>query len=1085
MMQKKRMISYAIWAFVMCSSVLSADQRGIAVVGTVQQHDQSGTMQGTLTVAMGHGQQINSLAYSPDGKYLVTGSDDKTVKLWNTETGQELWTFSGTDAEVKIVRYCPDGKYIAAGLSSDYICILDSETGKQITSFKNPNTLADIVYSPDGTRLYTTEYQSIDIYDAVSGTAAGQFTVFTGDEQVNSFAVSPEGRTLAAGGNEGSIVLYNTEDGSLIRKISHAHKNYIGNIYFSPDGTQFASGGYQDDHNVRIWTIGGKPVKTIDTFETDIIGLDFSSDGTYLAMIDSFQNYVLYNIKTKQIEQKCKMEDVGTSPECLSFSPDGQYVAAAGFCHVVTIWDVRQNKTKRLLAGSADEVKAVAYRPDGKQIISGAGETLRQWDETSGVQEKLIPNNRIPYTVIYSRDGTQLFVNSDNFNAAKCDIQTGKMTVTAAESSSLLAVSADDSLCISASLSDDIEITDLSANTMVYEIKKPFGNDSIASLAVNPAGSILAAGCNSIKNNMVKIWDIKGRLIATVSCFSGPVGCVTFSPDGKYLYMLDIHGNFLSWDIQNQKAIQNIDLRKELTMIPSEERSGGSVLKFSSDGKFIATGNQTGMILLFDSAEFPRNPHIFTGHKGWINSLAFSSDGTRLISGSNDGTVKIWDTTKGNCLVTMLNAKNGEWLSWTDEGYYTGSEWAAKNLVYFVNGRDVIGIDQMYDTLYRPDLVAAKLAGEDISGYIPKSSALNSSSGSTENNLPPNISIVQLPASTDKRDITVEIRATDNGGGIGAVNLCLNGKIFPVATDTASRKNDIVSFRYLITVQNGKNTVSAQAYNKNNTIESQSPEKQVTWAGNTEKPRFFILAVATNKYRAQGLQLKYSVADADGITNALQKSAGNLYKEVIIKKVYDADVTADGINAAFDSLAGQIQADDVFVFYLAGHGVTYDEDGDYYYLPVTFRFTDKTDIPAQGISKKMIMQNLAKIKAGKSIVLMDTCSSGTFVAGTRSGLSEATAINRLTRATGSATIAAGSDEQVAMEGYNGHGIFTYVLMDGLSGKADSNKDGFITLQELCSYAEYEVPELSYEKWGYEQVPQKQLRDEDFPIGTDK
>ena len=68
-----------------------------------------------------------------------------------------------------------------------------------------------------------------------------------------------------------------------------------------------------------------------------------------------------------------------------------------------------------------------------------------------------------------------------------------------------------------------------------------------------------------------------------------------------------------------------------------------------------------------------------------------------------------------------------------------------------------------------------------------------------------------------------------------------------------------------------------------------------------------------------------------------------------------------------------------------------------------------------------------------------------------------------------------------MEGYNGHGVFTYVLLDGLAGNADSDGDGFVTLTELSSYVENQVPELSYEKWGYEQVPQKELRRQDFPI----
>ena len=183
----------------------------------------------------------------------------------------------------------------------------------------------------------------------------------------------------------------------------------------------------------------------------------------------------------------------------------------------------------------------------------------------------------------------------------------------------------------------------------------------------------------------------------------------------------------------------------------------------------------------------------------------------------------------------------------------------------------------------------------------------------------------------------------------------------------------------------------------------------------------------------------------------------------------------------FERLSNLVTADDVFVFYISGHGTTYD-DGDYYYLPVNFRYTSKEEIPIQGISKNDLIENLSLIKAGKTLVMLDTCNSGAFFADSgQRGLNEKTAIDRLTRATGHATLAASSDSQSAMEGYEGHGVFTYVLLEGLKGEADSNDDGFVTLLELASYVENEVPERSYEKWGYEQVPQKDLRRQDFPI----
>lgn len=96
-------------------------------------------------------------------------------------------------------------------------------------------------------------------------------------------------------------------------------------------------------------------------------------------------------------------------------------------------------------------------------------------------------------------------------------------------------------------------------------------------------------------------------------------------------------------------------------------------------------------------------------------------------------------------------------------------------------------------------------------------------------------------------------------------------------------------------------------------------------------------------------------------------------------------------------------------------------------------------------------------------------------------MAEKTAIDRLKRAVGRAIIVASSDTQVALEGYEDQGVFTYALVKGLEGLADANKDGYITVSELSLYVESTVPELTYDRWGYEQVPQKLLPQTDFPL----
>lgn len=140
-----------------------------------------------------------------------------------------------------------------------------------------------------------------------------------------------------------------------------------------------------------------------------------------------------------------------------------------------------------------------------------------------------------------------------------------------------------------------------------------------------------------------------------------------------------------------------------------------------------------------------------------------------------------------------------------------------------------------------------------------------------------------------------------------------------------------------------------------------------------------------------------------------------------------------------------------------------------------------TAVRKQAISNTFFQENLTKIKAGKSLVLLDTCNSGSFQAVKTRGVEEKTAVARLVKATGRATIMASSSSQVALEGYEGHGVFTWALIQGLKGKAAQNNQ--ITVGSLADYVGDTLPELTYKKFGYEQVPQRELQGMNFPIGV--
>ena len=245
-----------------------------------------------------------------------------------------------------------------------------------------------------------------------------------------------------------------------------------------------------------------------------------------------------------------------------------------------------------------------------------------------------------------------------------------------------------------------------------------------------------------------------------------------------------------------------------------------------------------------------------------------------------------------------------------------------------------------------------------------------------------------------------------------------------------------------------------------------------------------------NKYRDKSLWLNYAVEDAKSLSQSIALAGKSIFTEVCIYEVYDQQASISGIEQVFQQISQKAMSHDVFVLYLAGHGITLE--GKYHFLPADFRYRNEDSIRQNGITQDHLQNWLSQISAQKSIVLLDTCNSGSFVQAQAAspqiitrGLAEKTAIDKLTKATGRATIAASTETQVALEGYKGHGVFTYALLQALkeADQKNGNHDGVISTAEIASYIDNMVPDLTYKTWGYEQVPQVNLHGREFPIGV--
>ena len=251
------------------------------------------------------------------------------------------------------------------------------------------------------------------------------------------------------------------------------------------------------------------------------------------------------------------------------------------------------------------------------------------------------------------------------------------------------------------------------------------------------------------------------------------------------------------------------------------------------------------------------------------------------------------------------------------------------------------------------------------------------------------------------------------------------------------------------------------------------------------RPALHFLVVGINRYRDKALQLNYAVQDGRALIETVRQTSAPLFRQIRVIPLFDDQATLKGLESAFREAKANVSIEDVFMLYLAGHGITLD--GRYYFLPQDFRYYNDDAVRSHGINQDHLQRWLADVPARKSLVLIDTCESGSFSQSlvAMRGMAEKTAIAKLTRATGRTTIVATTDEQPAAEGYQGHGVFTYVLLQALrhADEEYGNRDGFTGLFEIAAYVNDQVPAITMDAFNFEQIPQVHMVGTDFPIGV--
>ena len=937
-------------------------------------------------------QYVRGIGFSDRLDVVVSNDRYGSVSIWRASTGQLLRTVSaGDDNPQEQFVFTADGKRVLSATIRGEIRVWDTATWKSVRTIKAFE--GDVAFSPDGKLALVRGETAIAVFDVGSGRQVWKVPA----QETGAGAFSADGARVAIGSGDrshlkdriksgtGTIKVLDAKTGREVATLSYeSQRADVWSLAFSGDGARLFSASA--DGVVRHWDVAGSRLAGSATADAnaDIQDALLSPGGDRLWMVDGSDDIKMLNAQTGAPiagfgvaignagtvafvgASGRSSGDTGTPASILSANINFAAKSAA-----IHRWNVANG---RLLGGTVldgiswnDYALSLKFASDGSFAVSGTAEAPSPDDKPGKPTQ--------PSITVWN-------------------LTTGKSmaTLPGKPEKANIAVSADGRLIFS---------IDAAGNATLWNRTD---GSALWTVTVNSDGNIFNCAAFSANGNRIAIGGDDG--VRIVDAASGNVlryleekdsygiSAVAFAPDGRTL----IAGN---GDWQDNASIWDAETGKRLHTLHGHAKVVSAVA-YAPDSKRVATGGQDGTGRIWNAATGAQERVLRLDSASPFQSLTYSTDGTRVISGHADGSVAIWNSATGALIVTLVASADGEWAAITPEGFFDASP-KGSQLLHVVNGLEVVSIDQVFQNLFRPDLVREKLAG-DPQGKVREAAAKLDLAKVLASGAPPTLRILQPSAGQraqeDHAGVKIELAARD--GGIGRVEWRVDGVTRAVDRSVQNAAAATVELDHTFPLEQGDTVIDVVAYNAKNLLASAPAQVTIRWDGvsGASPPRLFVLAVGINDYYDSRLRLKFATPDAKSLSSALAAAGRNLFPAIKVATALDQEATRDNIESVFTKLVAEMKPSDVFLFFIVGHGATID--GRYYFLPYDFRYDDENSVRDKAINQDQLQAWFSMIPAKKSMLIFDTCESGSMtqdIVATR-GLEHLVALERLTQGHG-------------------------------------------------------------------------------------
>lgn len=1043
------------------------------------------SMETTLSTSalMGGG---GGAAITPDGSQLAfvisDGGSGPQVKFWDLATGREGRAVNLPDKEIDSIElaFTQDGRLLVSGIVDRRLRLWDL-SGKGNERELTPTAAEHglIKFSRDGRLLALAEGYTVKLWDVAtlrelpalkaphSGLSASQVGIFAN--------FSEDGKRLATGGFGTPTILWETETAKQLVKMS-GRTNMAYEVAFSADGTRLSSGGR------TRWDLRAGRGSRITAAPSDGMFALPSPDGKLLATFTMNSNVLtILEVPSGRQLQRLAPASGGGVIDGVSFSPDGTMLLTTYGAdpeqqqqpsnsspgsneNQLRIWDVKSGRELRSITLGLGGASKAGFSSDGHTMATlGAMGQISLWDAESGSRIRDLTSSPLGNLGSLGNPGAM----------TPGSINPGTINPGAIKSGSIAMPNLAD---MSAMMTNMMGA--MSAGTM---------GQTVTSLAFSPDGRTLATGGVESKSNFDMAAMMSGAMNQGKKSKKQP------TPDPQdFMKSMKVEaiGQVRLWDVASGSQVGEI----------KGHGKGVTEVAFSRDGRLLASGSTDNTIRIWDLAT-RRELRTLTGHTSNIESLDFSPDSRLLASAGDDGGTFLWDTSTGEHLATLISLDDGgEWMVVTPQGLFDGTpaSWSQILWRYNQDTFNVAPIEWFFNEFYYPGLLSEILAGkrprvaQDVSRKDRRQPVVKLSlagepapvTGIASRRLKVRIEVTDAPSDKDH----------SQGSGARDLRLFRNGSLVKVWHGDVLKGQPAVTLEEEITVAAGANGLTAYAFNKDN-VKSKDAQLPLTGADSLKRAgTAYVIAVGLNEYANPQYNLKYAVADAQSFgdeVRARQTQVGR-FERVEVVPLLNENATKANILLALKRLAGaaeppslkagfldrvkRAEPEDTVIIYFAGHGTAQAQR--FYLIPHDLGYTgDRTKLTEQGlqsilshsISDIELEEAVESLDAGHLLMIIDACNSGQALEAEekRRGPMNSKGLAQLAYEKGMYILTAAQSYQAALEAAQlGHGLLTYALVEeGLKTPiADIEpKDGLLSAREWLDFATERVPQMQEEK----------------------